>query len=103
MRDLQKRVAAFIREHHLETDPATRLLDLTSEVGELAKAYVESTGYGASPFQPDDHWAEELGDALFALIALALGTQVDLEEALERVLRKYDHRVRTKGHAGSGA
>ncbi|ELZ05859.1 MazG nucleotide pyrophosphohydrolase [Natrialba aegyptia DSM 13077] len=33
----QDRVAAFIDRHDLETPPAFRLLDLTSEVGELGR------------------------------------------------------------------
>ncbi len=103
MFSLQERVAAFVRDHDMDVDDlASRLLDLTSEAGELAKAYLEGTGYGERPFVPDAYWAEEIGDTLFSLICVANSTNVDLEEALAQVLGKYEQRLNRKGHAGSG-
>jgi len=99
---VQRKVAQFIEEQGLEIPTALRLLDLTSEVGEVAKAYLESTRYGERPFVADGHWAEELGDALFSLMAIANRTGVDLERALYQVLKKYARRIQAKGHAGSG-
>lgn len=66
----QRRVAAFVEENGLEAPPEFRLLDLVSELGEVAKDAAESTDYGDDPgalaVQRD-----ELGDALFSLLALA--------------------------------
>lgn len=52
----------------------------------------ESTGYGASPGEVDVA-ADELGDALFALLAFAERVDVDAGTALETALEKYDRRL----------
>lgn len=101
MEDAQERVASFIDAHHLEAPPAYRMLDLAAEVGEMAAAVTASTSYGAAPEDatvPED----ELGDALFALLALANGLDVDAETALDSALAKYERRIDTDGDPGSG-
>lgn len=101
MEDRQRRVAAFVDDHDLETPPTYRLLDLVSEVGELAKDANESTAYGA---EPDDLEisSDELGDALFALLAVADALEIDADEALEEAIEKYERRLEEDGSAGSG-
>ncbi|SNR59456.1 MazG nucleotide pyrophosphohydrolase domain-containing protein [Halorubrum vacuolatum] len=98
----QERVAAFIDRHGLDCPLAHRVLDLESEVGELAKEVLVSTDYGD---RPDDAAiaVDELGDALFALLALAESAGVDAEEALDVALGKYRQRLDESGDAGSGA
>lgn len=98
----QRRVAAFLAAHDLETDPAYRILDLAAEVGEVAADAAKSSRYGADP----DGLAvsqDELGDALFALLALAEELDVDAGAALETSLAKYESRLEASGAAGSGA
>lgn len=99
--DEQQRVADFLDEHDLHASSEYRLLDLVSEVGELAKDANESTGYGSEPddlaIQPD-----EIGDALFALLALADGLGIDTGEALETALSKYERRIGDAGEPSSG-
>lgn len=97
----QERVAAFVETHGLDAPPAYRLLDLASEVGELAKAAAESTGYGDRP-DVIDLPEDEIGDALFALFALADGLDVDAGEALEAALAKYEERLAGSGDPSSG-
>jgi len=99
--DDQERVAAFVQTHGLEAPPTYRLLDLVSEVGELAKDATESTGYGESPaaFEVSE---DELGDVLFALLALAEATGVDADEALDTALAKYESRIDASGRPASG-
>jgi NTP pyrophosphatase (non-canonical NTP hydrolase) len=97
----QRRVAAFVADHDLETPPAYRLLDLVSELGEVAKNATESTEYGADP----DELAldtDELGDVLFALLALAESADVDAGDALDEALAKYERRMAEAGTPGSG-
>ncbi|MDG5758579.1 MazG-like family protein [Natronococcus sp. A-GB1] len=101
MNDSQQRVAAFVDDHDLETPPEFRLLDLVSEIGELAKDANESTAYGAEPDKLDIN-GDELGDALFALLALADGVGIDADEALEEAFEKYERRLEEDGSAGSG-
>lgn len=99
--DEQRRVAQFLATHDLDASPEYRLLDLVSEVGELAKDANESTGYGSSP----DEMAisdDELGDALFALLALAESLDVDAGDALETALAKYERRIGESGEPSSG-
>lgn len=98
---VQRRVAGFVAEHDLHAPPEYRLLDLASEVGELAKDAAESTDYGATDgVRLSD---DEVGDALFALLALADEVGVDAGEALETSLEKYDRRMAETGSAGSGS
>lgn len=98
----QETVAAFLAANNMETHPAYHALDLASEVGELAKEVTASTDYGADPDAvavADD----ELGDALFALLALATAADVDAGEALREALDKYERRIDDTGNPGSGA
>ena len=62
MRETQQKVAAFARAYGLGTDPQARMLDLASEVGELAKEVLIATGYGTRPLAPTVSLEEELGD-----------------------------------------
>ena len=99
--DAQSRVASFVEANDLEAPPPYRLLDAVSELGEVAKAVCTSTGYGADPEAvavPED----ELGDALFALLALCETLDVDARAALETALAKYEDRLEETGDAGSG-
>lgn len=99
--DAQREVAAFVAEGGLETPPAYRVLDLASEVGELAKEVNESTGYGSG--DDVEIASDEVGDALFALLALADSLEIDAEEALEESIEKYERRTEASGTPGSGA
>ena len=98
----QKEVARFVYQHELEIRVEDRMLDLTSEIGELAKEILNATGYGRQPFCPHATWRDELGDVLFSLICLANSTDIDLLDALQRVINKYHQRLASKGDAGSG-
>ena len=100
----QLMVQQFIETHGLETDVSSRLLDLVSEVGELAKESLKITNYGKQAFFPPDdtQWSAELADVFFALICIANSTGVDMDEALDAALQKYAARLSSKGDAGSG-
>lgn len=98
----QSTVAEFVSEHDLEAPPAYRLLDLVSELGEVAKDAAESTDYGSSPEELAVA-SDEVGDALFALLALAESLDVDAGAALEESLAKYEARMEAGADApGSG-
>lgn len=99
--DYQHRVANFIATHEMDAPPAYRALDAASELGEVAKELNESTDYGSDP--DDAEIAEdELGDTLFALLALAEATDTDAEAALETALDKYEQRLAERDTAASG-
>jgi len=99
----QDRVRRFLGQYELRHAPETHALDLVSEVGEVAKALLAATDYGAVPPKANEALEEELGDTFFALVALAESLGVDLEAALSAALCKYQDRLASKGHAGSGA
>ncbi|MFQ3293124.1 MAG: NTP pyrophosphatase (non-canonical NTP hydrolase) [Halobacteriales archaeon] len=98
--DAQDRVATFVTDNDLEAPPAYRLLDLTSELGEVAEEMNESTTYGTNP-EALAVAEDEIGDALFALLALAEQVDVDAEAALATALEKYETRIESTGGAGS--
>lgn len=99
--DAQDRVATFVAAHDLECPPAYRLLDLAAEVGELAADANATSWYGRDPESLDVE-ADEVGDALFSLLALAESLDVDAEAALDASLAKYEERLEESGSAGSG-
>ena len=99
--DEQQTVAAFVAAHDLETPPEFRLLDLVSEVGELAKDANTSTGYGDRPGELNLA-SDEIGDVLFATLALADSLEVDAGDALEEALEKYERRMDARETPGSG-
>lgn len=103
LKDLQDEVETFIMKHNLICPTETRLLDLQSEVGELAKVHLKGTNYGRWHYHdgPFSGWMDELGDVLFSLVALANLEQVDLEDCLRRSIEKYEDRIKAYGDARS--
>ncbi|MBU0702542.1 MAG: nucleotide pyrophosphohydrolase [Chloroflexi bacterium] len=90
-----------MRRHNLLHDPTTHALDLVSEVGEVAKEVLLATDYGRRPPQFRPELADELGDALYSLLALAEACSVDAGGALIAALEKYERRLAERGEAGS--
>ena len=97
----QAQVTRFVQQYQLETDVATRYVDLVSEVGELGKEILESTRYGKADYQPGAGATMELGDCLFSLLALAHQMGIDSEAALAGALEKYEQRFVEKGRISS--
>jgi NTP pyrophosphatase (non-canonical NTP hydrolase) len=98
----QDHVARFLDEQDMHADPAYRLLDLAAEVGEVAADAAKSAEYGAEPADISVS-EDELGDALFALLATADAFDIDAGTALETSLTKYERRLEDTGDAGSEA
>lgn len=100
MKEIQEKIKKFCKENKLESPPEHRVLDLMSELGEVAKEVLKMTDYGRKPAEFKEEIKSELGDALYSLITIANYFNVDLEEALDMVLEKYKKRLQ-KGSAGS--
>ncbi|MFC7140657.1 MazG nucleotide pyrophosphohydrolase domain-containing protein [Halosimplex aquaticum] len=98
--DAQDRVAAFVDEHDMDADPVYRVLDLAAEVGEIAADAAKSSEYGGAP-EDLTVSEDELGDALFSLLATADALDIDAEAALDESLAKYERRLDESGDAGS--
>jgi NTP pyrophosphatase (non-canonical NTP hydrolase) len=73
--------------------PLTNLARLMEEVGELARELNHRYGHKTKkPGEPEQDLALELADILFVLVAISNEQGIDLEEAFQRVLHKYDVR-----------
>jgi len=102
MKDLQKKVLDFVERYNLKHSPETSALDLVSEIGEVAKEILKSGKYGKNPPVATAEMKGELGDALYSLIALANSLGIQLEEALNMILKKYEERIKKTDSSGSG-
>lgn len=100
MDGMQRKVAETMEKFALGQDPQLRMLDLTSEVGELAKEILKATDYGAHPLVSTASLEEELGDCLFSLLCLSQALHLDGEAALDKVLEKYRRRFAAQGSIG---
>lgn len=99
--DAQDRVQAFREAHDIDGEPEYQLLDLASEVGELAADACAATDYGTG----DGDVAverDEIGDALFSLLMFANSLDVDADAALDEALAKYERRIEETGDPSSG-
>jgi NTP pyrophosphatase (non-canonical NTP hydrolase) len=96
----QRAVSAFIEEHELTGESVFRILDLAAEVGEIAADATDSTEYGAEPDALDVE-TDEIGDALFSLLAVANSLDIDAGDALDESLEKYERRRTETGSASS--
>lgn len=98
----QDDVARLLAEHDMDLSPELRVLDLESEVGELAKEVVTAQDYGDAEFERTDALVDEFGDVYFCLLALATELDIDAETALADSVAKYRDRLDETGTAGSG-
>ena len=101
MKELQQKVNKFVTSNNMTSPIEIRALDLVTEVGEVSKEIIKMTNYGTKPLEFREEVRMELGDVLFSLIALSNNLNVDLEEALNAVLDKYNKRLNKGNSAGS--
>lgn len=100
---MQERVREFCEQHQLSSSSSARLLDLVSEVGELAKEFLKASAYGQHEIKAkNDAMILELGDILFSLLSLANSLDINAQNALDLVLLKYEQRMREKNNISSG-
>jgi len=101
MNDIQEKVNELVKQYNLETSTEVRFIDLVSEVGELGKEILKGNDYGKRDFGNTENLESEIGDVLFSLICVANGLNIDLSNALDGVLEKYNDRFSKKGNIGS--
>lgn len=100
MNSLQSKVALFNRELNMKLDSNLRILDLSSEIGEVCKLGF-SDGVGKTVTA--DKWQEELGDVLYSLLSLMRDFDIDADESLDFVLNKYSSRLAFRNSMDSGS
>ena len=108
MSDWQELATAFAQKHNLTHTPGVYVLDLVSEVGEVAKELLLQSDYGADAMAFDmadiaaqQRLAGELGDVVYSLCLLASAAGIDLNAAFHATLQKYEQRWLHKGHINS--
>ncbi|MCA9392490.1 MazG-like family protein [candidate division WWE3 bacterium] len=99
--EIQEKVKKFTQEYDMENPPEHRVLDLVSEIGETAKELLKMSQYGREPLKYRENVLDELGDVMYSLITVANYFNVDLDKSLDKVLEKYERRIRKGGSAGS--
>ena len=93
MKDIQKKVKLFCEKNELNSPIEHRVLDTMSELGEVAKEILKMSDYGDRPIKYNDNLKMELGDLLYSIITIANVFDIDLDEALNEVIRKYEQRI----------
>ena len=86
--NMQKQVKEMVQKYNLEISPELRYIDLTSEVGELGKELLKATQYGKEEFNTTDNTESEIGDVLFSTICIANSLNINIEQALNGVIKK---------------
>ena len=93
MNEAQKKVQSFCKKNNLSSSVEHRVLDVLSELGELSKEILKASNYGKSSYVSNEKLQLEVGDVLFSLITVANSLDVNLDAALESVLKKYEKRI----------
>ncbi len=93
-KDLQSKVANFVKQNNWDSPVESRVLDLVSEAGEVAKEILKITNYGKKPVVKNKNLALELGDTFYSLIVIANKFDINLEDALDLVIKKYQKRLK---------
>jgi NTP pyrophosphatase (non-canonical NTP hydrolase) len=99
--EIQEKVGEFCQQRQLGSDINARLLDLLSELGELAKESLRQTSYGTKSFTSSTEWENEMGDIVFSLVCLANQSETDLASVLSSALDKYQSRLNRTGSIAS--
>ncbi len=100
MNELQYKVKTFCTQHNLESPPEHRVLDALAELGEVAKEILKMSDYGRQPLCYRDELKLELGDVVYSIMTIANYFDVDIDEAVNLVLAKYEQRL---GRGGAGS
>ncbi len=93
LEEVQQQVDAWLRQRGGYWSPLSQYARLVEEVGELGREL--NHRFGDKPRTGKDRrsaTADELGDVLFIVVALANDLKVNLDRALQQTLEKYERR-----------
>ncbi|MBN2881711.1 MazG-like family protein [Candidatus Woesearchaeota archaeon] len=99
--NFQEKVNEFCTKFNIDSAIEFKTLDLVSEVGEFSKEILKATDYGKEKITPSEDMVLEMGDVFYSLIAIANELDINLNDALDIVLKKYESRINNKGDPGS--
>lgn len=99
LNEIQQEIEHLIKDEWQSQywSPLANLARLTEEVGELAREI--NHAYGEKPKKVSEsqgNIALEMADILFVVASLANSIDIDLEEAFEAVMAKYQRRDATR-------
>ncbi|WP_044640192.1 nucleotide pyrophosphohydrolase [Risungbinella massiliensis] len=98
IKEMQKEVDAYIsqfQEGYFQ--PLSMLARMTEEIGELAREVNHQFGEKPKKKSEEDNSIQnELGDLLFIITCFANSLQIDLDEAFDEVMQKYNSRDRDR-------
>ncbi|AET67483.1 hypothetical protein Desor_1850 [Desulfosporosinus orientis DSM 765] len=60
--EIQGLIKKFTKDKNMNSSVSVRIIDLTSEVGELSKEVLKGTNYGNKEFEKTEEWSSEIGD-----------------------------------------
>ncbi|MFB6199523.1 MAG: MazG nucleotide pyrophosphohydrolase domain-containing protein [Candidatus Nanohaloarchaea archaeon] len=100
MKQQQERVKEYMEENNLRGTTAFRIMDFMAEAGEIVQDAVKSADYGVNE-EDLEVKEDEIGDALFSLLAVCNDLEIDAEEAFQKAIQKYEKRIEETGDPGS--
>lgn len=101
LNEIQEYIQELMKKYHLNAGIENRYISLSSELGELGKEIVKGNKYGNRQFEKTENFEMELGDVLFDYILLCNVAKVDIQQAFEKALLKYETRFVEQGSIGS--
>ena len=87
--------------HKRQMPVYARILNIQSELGELAKEYLSNSKYGTEDFVLTEDFKMEYGDVLYCILSLANEMNIIADECLDMVIQKYQKRIEKKQTMGS--
>lgn len=98
MQDMQQEVDKYIGQFKTGYfSPLAQMARLTEELGELAREINHHFGEKQKKdSELPKEVKEELGDLLFVVISLANSLDIDLSEAFEQVMNKFQNRDKNR-------
>lgn len=76
---------------------SSRILDITSEAGELAKEVLKSSNYGQGETVITRDLEGEYGDLLYSVLALGLENELNIPNILKDTIEKMERRINRNG------
>lgn len=92
----QEKTENFVYKHDIECKVPERLLDLSSEFGELAKLVLKETEYGKKEFVSNAEIDDKMGQLYLVFLELANEIGVNLDDAFKRALETNDLKLGDK-------
>lgn len=98
MREMQEEVDDFISQFKVGYfSPLAMMARMTEETGELAREINHHYGEKQKKETEDEKsLTEEMGDVLYVLITMANSLDIDLEEAFDMVMKKFNTRDKNR-------